>query len=106
MTVQWNDAPDLDMDEVRRLATDFRRTDPTNTRPAPDDDPEVLWSLLLLCLVCAVTAPVLALVVVQVVLHWVGAAQLVLATTALTWVCLTVDRAAGTAWAWLRRRSR
>lgn len=100
--MRWEDWEAQDKLAVRRLAANFHNDDPTNPTPPPTEGEGVREAALFTAVAVVIGAVVLVWVVVQVARHWVGAAQLVSATTVLTWFCLASDRALGTACSWVR----
>ena len=65
-----------DVAEVQQLARDLEAGDPTYEHYTTDGSDAVLWAVVLVCILVALVACVLAVVVVQIVRHWLGAIEL------------------------------
>ena len=88
MTARWTDP---DVEYTRQLASNLEADDPTIEHYTTDDPDALLWAGVLACIICAIVACGLALIVVSAARHWVGLAQLLLAAGLLTLAAWAFD---------------
>lgn len=95
MSKSWRgqSVPSADVVQAQQLALDIEAGDPTFEHYTTDGSDAVLWAAVLACIACALMACGLALVVVQIAMHWVGLAQITVAASVFAIVSELVDAA-------------